>query len=70
MLRTGSSLVGIPLVVSLIYWNAWGYFLLFFIILIGTLLEFYKLISNQETTPLRIWGLTFAGLLYIFSFLY
>ncbi|ACE06171.1 hypothetical protein Aasi_0793 [Candidatus Amoebophilus asiaticus 5a2] len=70
ILRTGSSLVGIPLVVSLIYWNAWGYFLLFFIILIGTLLEFYKLISNQETAPLRIWGLTFAGLLYIFSFLY
>jgi len=70
ILRTGSSLVGIPLVVSLIYWNEWGYFLLFFIILIGTLLEFYKLISNQETDPLRIWGLMFAGLLYIFSFLY
>lgn len=70
ILRTGSSLIGIPLIISLIYWNAWGYFFLFFTILVGTLLEFYRLTSNQETAPLRIWGLMFAGLLYIFSFMY
>ena len=72
ILRLGTGLVGIPLIVGLLYWNEWSYFFLFLIILIGTLLEFYGLINNQQPLPrsIRIWGVLFAVLLYTLSFMY
>jgi glutamate dehydrogenase (NAD(P)+) len=70
ILRMSSGLVGIPLIVGFIYWDAWSYFFLFFVILVGTLLEFYRLTSKQGVAPLRVWGVLSAGLLYTFSFMY
>lgn len=69
-LRTISGLVGIPLIVGLIYWNEWSYFALFWLIMVGTMLEFYRLIKGDKAMPLSIWGVACAGVLYIGSFMY
>lgn len=69
-LRMVSALVAIPLIVGLIYWNEWSYFALFLPIMVGTMLEFYKLIKAKGAMPLRIWGIVYAGVLYITSFMY
>ena len=70
ILRVISGMIGIPLIISLIYWHSWSYFLLFLTILIGTLLEFYELIRKQGISPFRIWGIFFASLVYVLTFMY
>ncbi len=69
-LRVISGLVGAPVIVGLIYWSVWSYFVLFLLIMAGTLLEFYELIKLDKALPLRIWGIVCAGVLYIGSFMY
>lgn len=70
LLRVGTALLGGPLVIGLIYWNEWSYFFLFLIILIGTILEFYKLFAKEHAWFLRIWGLMCAVALYTLNFMY
>lgn len=69
-LRMVSGLIGVPLVLGLIYWDEWSYFLLFLAIMVGTMLEFYKLIQGKMPIPLRIWGIVGATVLYIGIFIY
>lgn len=69
-LRVISGLVGVPFILGLIYWNAWSYFALFLLIMVGTMLEFYGLIKGDKALPLRIWGIACVGVLYIGSFMY
>jgi phosphatidate cytidylyltransferase len=69
-LRFLTALVGVPLIVGLIYWNAWTYFFLFLFILVGTLVEYYGLIYNAGVRPLTYWGVACGLWLYTSSFLY
>ncbi len=67
--RVLAGVVGAALIVSGIFFSAWTFFAVFFIIAIFTLLEFYKLVGQEEVYPLRYWG-TFLGLvIYALVFL-
>eukprot|EP01132_Coremiostelium_polycephalum_P000014 gene15-20_t len=65
-----SGMVGIPLIIGLLYWSAWGYFVIFLGILVGTIWEFYGLLNKEGETALRSWGTLTSVLMYILSFLY
>ena len=68
--RILAALVGIPIMLSAIYWSIWSYFLLFLLIMVLTMREFYQLISLQGASPCSIWG-TFSGVLvYTLVFMY
>lgn len=70
-LRILSGLVGIPLLIGLIYWNAWSCFSLFLLIMVGTMVEFYRLIRPKIMTKiLPVWGILCAVLLYTSFFMY
>lgn len=60
--RIISALVTGPIVITAIYWNEWSYFIVFFIIAMLSMLEFYRLAALAGVMPLKGWG-TFNGLL-------
>lgn len=67
--RVIAAVIGAVLIVSGIFYSAWTFFAVFFIISIFTLLEFYKLVKQNEVLPLKYWG-TFLGLtIYTLVFL-
>ena len=68
--RVISALVTLPIVIGAIYWNPWTYFLLFLLIMLLTMLEFYKLINQDESHAFKFWGTLSGILIYGLAFLY
>lgn len=67
--RVVVALVGVMIIIAAIIWSPWSYFVVFFILGLATILEFYKLTGLDGFTPLKTWG-TMTGLfLYIVTFL-
>ncbi len=63
------ALFGVGIIVAAIVWSAWTYFIVFLILGVASILEFYKLTGLEGFTPLKTWG-TITGLtIYIVTFL-
>jgi glutamate dehydrogenase (NAD(P)+) len=68
--RVISALVTLPIVIGAIYWNPWTYFSLFLLIMLLTILEFYKLVNQDEPNAFKFWGTLSGVLVYSLVFLY
>ena len=63
------ALIGVAILITCIVLNEWAYLIVFGIICLLSMLEFYKLTGLDGLLPLKSWG-TFTGLLlYLLSFL-
>lgn len=67
--RILTSIIGISIMLTALYWNEWTYFLLFFVICLLSQLEFYKLLKlDEERLPLRTFGTINGLLIYVITF--
>ncbi len=63
------ALFGVGIIVAAIVWSAWTYFIVFMVLGVASILEFYKLTGLEGFTPLKTWG-TITGLtIYTLTFL-
>ena len=67
--RVVTALIGAIAIIGGVYYGMWGYFIVFLIISIFTLWEFYKLAILDDMAPLKIWGTIIGAILFILSFL-
>ena len=63
------AILGVAIIISAIYWQAWSYFVVFLIISFLSLREFYKLVGLGGYLPLAFWGTVSGILIYTFTFL-
>ncbi|NJN24524.1 MAG: phosphatidate cytidylyltransferase [Cyclobacteriaceae bacterium] len=63
------ALIGVAVIISAIYWQAWSYFAIFLMISFLSLREFYKLVGLGGYIPLAFWGTLSGMLIYTFTFL-
>ncbi len=63
------AILGVVVIISAIYWQAWSYFAVFLIITYLSLKEFYKLVGIDGHLPLSSWGTLTGILIYTFTFL-
>ena len=63
------AIMGVVIIISAIYWQAWSYFVVFLIISFLSLREFYKLVGIDGYLPLSSWGTISGILIYTFTFL-
>lgn len=62
--RIITALIGVALVLTGIVYSSWTFALVFLIIMVLTLREFYGLISASGNTPFKIWGSFFSFCLF------
>ncbi|WP_027003464.1 phosphatidate cytidylyltransferase [Hugenholtzia roseola] len=67
--RIMTGILGAITVIASLMWNEWSYFLLFFLISIFSLWEFYRLLGIDGNSPLRTFGTFNGAFLFILSFL-
>lgn len=67
--RIIAALVGIPIVLGAILYNQWTYGILFLLITILTITEFYKLLKLDENLPLTFYGTLCGTFIFILTFL-
>jgi phosphatidate cytidylyltransferase len=67
--RIIAALVGIPIVLGAILYNQWTYGILFLLITLLTITEFYKLLKLDENLPLTFYGTMCGVLIFILTFL-
>lgn len=63
------AILGVIVIISAIYWQAWSYFAVFLIIAFLSIREFYKLVGIDGYLPLKFWGTLTGILIYTFTFL-
>ena len=63
------AILGVAIIITAIYWQAWSYFAVFLIISLLSLREFYKLAGLDGYLPLSTWGTISGTLIYSFTFL-
>ena len=63
------AILGVAIIISAIYWQAWSYFAVFLLITTLTIREFYKLVGLDGYLPLATWGTVSGILIYTFTFL-
>lgn len=63
------AILGVLIIISAIYWQAWSYFAVFLIIALLSIREFYKLVGLDGYLPLSTWGTISGILIYTFTFL-
>ena len=63
------AILGVLIIISAIYWQAWSYFVVFLIIAFLSIREFYKLVGLDGYLPLSSWGAISGMLIYTFTFL-
>lgn len=63
------AILGVLIIVSAIYWQAWSYFVVFLVIAFLSIREFYKLVGLDGYLPLSSWGTISGMLIYTFTFL-
>lgn len=64
-----TAIAGVLVMISAIAWNEWAYFIVFFIICLFTLLEFYNLVGLDGKLPLKTFGSICGLSLYCVTFL-
>ena len=67
--RTATGILIIVMITGAIILSSISYVTLFLLILIGTLYEFYNMLSRAKIHPQMIYGISVAVLFYVFSFL-
>jgi len=67
--RIITALLGAILMITVIYLSEWAYFLLFFIITLFSLLEFYGLVGLDGKLPLKTFGSACGLFLFMITFL-
>ena len=63
------ALLGVLIIISAIMWGPWTYFVIFFIICLLSILEFYKLSGLDGYVPLKTWGSVSGMLIYTLLYL-
>jgi len=63
------AILGVVIIISAIYWQAWSYFVIFLLIAFLSIREFYKLVGLDGYLPLTFWGTLSGILIYTFTFL-
>jgi phosphatidate cytidylyltransferase len=66
--RVITGILGAITVIASLVWNEWSYFLLFLLIGLFTLWEFYRLLGIDGNSPLRTFGTVNGVVLFILSF--
>ena len=69
LLRIITGLVGVTVIIAGIVFSPWTFALIFLILMILTLREFYGLIVASGNTPFKIWGTFFSVCLFILAHL-
>src|SRR5690606_5853745 len=67
--RIITGLIGAAIILTAISWNEWGFFAVFFIICLFSLLEFYKNVGLDGMLPLKTYGSFIALFTYTITFL-
>ncbi len=67
--RVLSALIAIPIVFTAIYWSAWSYFLLFLLVVVLAMLEFYRLACLGGIRPNKFLGVGGGIVTYALVFL-
>lgn len=67
--RIIAAVIGATAIISAIAWSEWTYFVVFFIICLFTILEFYKLLGVDGQFPLRTYGTMLGLSLFSLTFL-
>lgn len=63
------AIFGVIVIISAIYWQAWSYFVVFLLITLLSLREFYKLVGLDGYLPLATWGTISGVIIYTVTFL-
>jgi phosphatidate cytidylyltransferase len=63
------AILGVIVIISAIYWQAWSYFVVFLLIAFLSIREFYKLVGLDGYLPLTFWGTMSGMLIFTFTFL-
>ncbi|MCD6068253.1 MAG: CDP-diglyceride synthetase [Bacteroidetes bacterium] len=69
LIRTGSAAVFVVVLLGCIFWNYYSFSLLFFVVSMWGLHEFYKLMEINGNKPQRFVGFAVGGLGYLFTFI-
>ncbi len=67
--RIVAALAGVAIILSAIIWSEWGYFAIFFLICMFSMLEFYKLLGLDGNVPLKTYGTMNGLLMFTLTFL-
>jgi len=67
--RLITAFLGAALIVTAIILSEWAFFVIFFIICLFTILEFYKLVGLDGMLPLKFWGSLCGLVIYSLIFL-
>lgn len=63
------AILGVIVIISAIYFQAWSYFAVFLVITFLSMREFYKLVGLAGYLPLAFWGILSGILIYTITFL-
>ena len=63
-----TALIGATTLIASIVWNAVGFAIVFGLIMLLTLREFYGLARKSGSDPFEIWGLVLAAVFYFILF--
>lgn len=67
--RLLAGLVGAFIIIAALVLGEWTYFIVFLLITLFSLWEFYRLIKLQKYLPVRVLGVIVGGLMFVLSFL-
>jgi phosphatidate cytidylyltransferase len=67
--RVIAAAIGGVILVGAIIWNEWAYFIVFFLLCMFTLLEFYKLVGLDGNQPLKTYGTIIGLFIFTLTFL-
>jgi phosphatidate cytidylyltransferase len=68
--RALSALVAIPMIIACISWSPQSYFLLFLLVVVSAMLEFYRLADRSGIRPNKFLGILGGILAYVLVFMY
>ena len=69
-LRIVTALIGVGAIIAATVLSPWAFAIVFALIMLLTLKEFYGLAKNSGNHPYEVWGLTFSLILYALIFCY
>jgi len=67
--RVIAGIVGVCIIINAILWSEWSYFMLFMLVCMFSMLEFYKLLGLDGNVPLKSYGTLNGLLMFVLTFL-